>query len=61
MLDDPGSEIAKDFILLKMARVQAKTEQTETAVANLNKIIDEYPRSEYSSEARNLLSELEKK
>ncbi|UCH93781.1 MAG: tetratricopeptide repeat protein [Candidatus Aminicenantes bacterium] len=59
MLADPKSEIAKDFILLKMARIQAKIEQTETAVANLNKIIDEYPRSAYSFEARHILNELE--
>jgi len=61
LLNDPRSEIANDFILLKMARVQAKTEQTETAVANLNKIIDEYPQSAYNYEARNLLNELEEK
>jgi outer membrane PBP1 activator LpoA protein len=61
MLNDPRCEIAKDFILLKMARVQAKTEQAETAVANLNKIIDEYPQSAYNYEARNLLNELEEK
>jgi predicted negative regulator of RcsB-dependent stress response len=61
LLNDPKSEIAKDFILLKMARVQAKTEKTETAVANLNKIIDEYPQSAYNFDARNLLNELEKK
>jgi outer membrane protein assembly factor BamD (BamD/ComL family) len=61
LLNDPRSEIAKDFILLKMARVQAKTEQTETAVANLNKIIDEYPQSAYNFDARNLLNELEEK
>lgn len=61
LLADPKSEIAKDFILLKMARIQVKTEQTETAVANLNKIIDEYPQSAYSYEARNLLKELEEK
>lgn len=59
LLNDPGSEVAKDFILLKMAKVQAKTEQTKTAVANLNKIIDEYPQSVYNSDARNLLTELE--
>jgi len=61
LLNDPGAEIAKDFILLKMARIQVKTEQTETAVANLNKIIDEYPQSAYSFEARNLLYELKEK
>ncbi len=61
LLNNPKSEIAKDFILLKMARVQAKTDQTETAVANLNKIIDEYPQSAYSFDAKNLLNELEEK
>jgi predicted negative regulator of RcsB-dependent stress response len=61
LLNDPVSEIAKDFILLKMARVQARTEQTETAVANLNKIIDEYPQSAYTFDARNLLNELKEK
>lgn len=61
LLNDPGSEIAKDFILLKMARVQAKTEKTETAVANLNKILDEYPQSAYNFDARNLLNELKEK
>jgi predicted negative regulator of RcsB-dependent stress response len=61
LLNDPRSEIGKDFILLKMARIQAKTEQTETAVANLNKIIDEYPQSVYNYDARNLLNELEEK
>jgi predicted negative regulator of RcsB-dependent stress response len=61
LLNDPKSEIAKDFILLKMARVQAKTRQTETAVANLNKILDEYPQSAYNFDAKNLLNELEKK
>jgi outer membrane protein assembly factor BamD (BamD/ComL family) len=44
-----------------MARVQARTEQTETAVANLNKIIEEYPQSAYSLDARNLLNELKEK
>lgn len=61
LLSDPRSEIAKDFILLKMARVQAKTKQTETAVANLNKIINEYPQSAYSFDAKNLLNELKEK
>ncbi len=61
LLNDPKSEISKDFILLKMARIQAKTEKTETAVANLNKIMEEYPQSAYSFEARTLLDELEDK
>ncbi|MCK5058731.1 MAG: hypothetical protein KAT34_18930, partial [Candidatus Aminicenantes bacterium] len=32
---DPDSNIAKDFLLLKMARIQARTGQTGSAVTNL--------------------------
>jgi len=60
ILDNPKSKIAKDYVLLKMARVQAKNEQEETAVANLNKIIAEYPQSPYSYQAQNLLNQLKK-
>ena len=60
LLADPKTEIAKDLILLKMAKIQVKNEQTETAVANLNKIVEEYPQSPFSSEARDLLTRLEK-
>jgi len=60
MLADPKSQIAKDFILMRMAKIQVKDGQNETAVTNLNKLIDEYPQSYYSYEARNLIKELEK-
>lgn len=58
---DPESEIAKDFLLLKMARIQVKTEQFETAVANLKKITNDYPQSFYRHDAQELLSEIEDK
>jgi predicted negative regulator of RcsB-dependent stress response len=61
MLSDPKSQIAKDFILLRMAKIQAKAGQNDAAIDNLNKIIDEYAQSYYSYEARNLLTRLEKK
>jgi outer membrane PBP1 activator LpoA protein len=61
LLADPKSEITNDYVLIKMARIQAKNEQTATAIANLNKIIAEYPQSIYSYEAKNFLTELEKK
>jgi thioredoxin-like negative regulator of GroEL len=61
MLAASKSEISKDFILFKMAKIQANSQQTKTAVANLNKIIDDYPQSVYSYEARMLLNELEEK
>lgn len=57
---DKESVIAKDFLLLKMARLQAKTGQTSTAVTNLKKIENEFPRSPYSRDAKALLSQLEK-
>jgi predicted negative regulator of RcsB-dependent stress response len=59
LVSSPQPEVAKDFILLKMARIQAGMDQGEAAVNNLKKIIDEYPQSFYSYEARNLLKELE--
>lgn len=61
LFTDPKSEVPKDYTLLKMAKIQVKNGQTETAVANLSKLTEEYPQSFYGTEARNLLKELEKK
>lgn len=61
MLADPKSQIGKDFILLRMARIQKKDGQVDTALTNLNKLVEEYPQSYHSYEARNLIKELEKK
>ncbi len=58
---DPDSNIAKDFLLLKMARIQARTGQTGSAVTNLKKIGDEFPQSPYARDAGTLLSKLENK
>ena len=58
---DPESKVAKDFVLLKMARIQSRSGQTSTAVTNLKKISDEFPQSPYARDARTLLSKLEKK
>lgn len=59
LVSSPQAEVAKDFILLKMARIQVKMDQKEAAINNLKKITDEYPQTFYSYEARRLLSELE--
>lgn len=59
LLSDEKSEVGKDFVLLKMARIQSRAGQTETAIANLDKIMEDYPTSAYSYEARNLKTELE--
>lgn len=60
LFSDPQAEVGKDFILFKMAQMQVKTGQKEAAVTNLKKLIEDYPRSMYSYEARTLLSQLEK-
>lgn len=60
LLADPKSEVAKDYVLLRMAKIQVKTGQNETAVTNLNKLVDDYPQSYYSYEAKALLSKLGK-
>jgi TolA-binding protein len=60
MLADPKSQIPKDFVLLRMAKIQTKNGQIDTAITNLNKLIDDYPQSYLSSEARTLLRDLEK-
>jgi outer membrane protein assembly factor BamD (BamD/ComL family) len=61
LFSDPGAEIGKDFILFKMARIQVKAEQLETAAANLKKITEDYPQSLYSRDAQALLTEIENK
>ncbi len=58
MLADSQSEVAKDFLLLKIARFQVKAGQTEAAVSNLNRLAEEFPQSMYSMEAQNLLETL---
>lgn len=61
LYSDPKSEITKDFLLLKMARIQANTGQIDTAVANLKKLSEDYPQSVYNGEAQRLLNEIESK
>ncbi len=61
LFSDPEAEIGKDFILFKMARIQVKAEQLETAAANLKKITEDYPQSLYSRDAQALLTEIENK
>jgi predicted negative regulator of RcsB-dependent stress response len=60
LLANPKTEIAKDLLLLKMAKIQAKGEQTDTAIANLNRIVTEFPQSPFNYEARDMLNRLEK-
>lgn len=59
LFSDAKSEITKDFLLLKMARIQVKTGQTDMAAANLKKINDDYPQSIFNQEVQTLLNEIE--
>lgn len=61
LFSDPKAEIAKDYILLKMARIQVKAKETDTAIANLKRLTEDYPQSYYSRDAQTLLAEIEKK
>lgn len=61
LFSDPKTEITKDFILLKMARIQVKTGQIDTATANLKKIEEDYPQSAYNQDVQTLLNEIQDK
>jgi len=59
LFSDPETEIAKDFVLLKMAKLKKKINQNKAAITDLNQLIQDFPFSVYSTEARALLQELE--
>lgn len=61
LYSDPKARIAKDYVLLKMARIQVKAKEIDTAIANLKKLTEDYPQSYYSRDAQTLLNEIEKK
>lgn len=59
LLTETKNDVPKDFILIKMAKLQIKSNQKEAAKANLNRILEEFDRSAYTEEARQLLSEMD--
>lgn len=61
LFTDSNSEVSKDYILVKIAKIQIKSGQTDQAKATLNRVLDEFARSYYSFEAKQLLNELENK
>jgi len=61
LFSDPKAQIAKDYVLLRMARIQVKVKEIDTAIANLKKLTEDYPQSYYSRNAQALLNEIEKK
>ncbi|MGE5340083.1 MAG: tetratricopeptide repeat protein [Candidatus Omnitrophota bacterium] len=58
LMADPKSSVAKDFILIKMAGIQIKTGQKDTAKANLTKITENNSPSPYVSQAKDLLDQI---
>jgi len=58
LLSDGKSELAKDFVLLKLARIQIQGNQIQAALTQLQKLTDEFPQSVYAEEARTLIEKL---
>jgi outer membrane protein assembly factor BamD (BamD/ComL family) len=58
MLSDSKCEITKDYILIKIAKIQIRTAQTKAAETNLKRLMNEYPQSFYLNKARSLLDSL---
>jgi predicted negative regulator of RcsB-dependent stress response len=59
ILADGKSEIPKDFILLRIAKIQLKSGQKKSAASTLERLTSEYPDSYYSGEAGTLLQSLQ--
>lgn len=58
IFSDSKSEIPKDFILLRIAKIQVEAGQKESAITTLERLTGEYPGSFYSAEANTLLQSL---
>lgn len=58
LFSDRETQVAKDYLLLRMAHVKIKLNQTKGAISDLNTLVNEYPQSYYAAEAKSLLEEL---
>ncbi len=59
MLTDKRTAMAKELVLMELARMQLKGKRNTEAAAALKRIMSEYPDTPGSMEARNLLSSIE--
>ena len=59
LLADSDTEIAKDYVLLLMARTQFKARQLEMARQSVERLLEEFPLSAFTSMARQLKAELD--
>ncbi len=57
VMADTQSGLPKDFLLIKISRLQIQTGQKKAAAGSLQKLIDEFPQSVYFTEARTLLEQ----
>jgi tetratricopeptide (TPR) repeat protein len=59
MLSDSQTEIARDFVLFQLAKLQARSGHKQEAVSTLQRMMADFPNSMFAMEARNLLDSLE--
>jgi predicted negative regulator of RcsB-dependent stress response len=56
MLDDKGTRMGKELVILTLAKIQARSQRQEEAVSSLKRIISEYPNTPAANEAQTLLN-----
>jgi predicted negative regulator of RcsB-dependent stress response len=59
MLADKGTAMAKDLVLMQLAKMRIKNRRNEEAVAALKQILSEYPDTPSANEAQSLLPTIE--
>ena len=59
MLSDSRTEVARDFILFQLAKLQARGGHKQEAVSTLQRMMADFPNSMFAMEAKNLLDSLE--
>jgi predicted negative regulator of RcsB-dependent stress response len=59
LLSDSQTEVAKDFILFQLAKLQIQSGHKQEAVSTLQRLMADFPNSMFAMEARNLLDSLE--
>ncbi|MBN1196545.1 MAG: hypothetical protein JXA62_03985 [Candidatus Aminicenantes bacterium] len=58
LLADKDTEVAKDYVLLLMARTQYKARQLDMARQTIERLLEEYPLTAFSSQAKELQDKL---
>ncbi|HDP95125.1 MAG TPA: tetratricopeptide repeat protein [Candidatus Aminicenantes bacterium] len=58
LLADNDTEVAKDYVLLLMARTQYKARQLDMARQTIERLLEEYPLTAFTGQAKELQSEI---